>query len=156
MRLIIYIYVSRSDGGRGIKQIRPIYETRIIAVRQQLLWNYNRNNLIQYIVNSEEQDIIGLLKNFYIYDISAMIITSNQDRLVKPSQNPRTYRINRITQIKKMHGFFHKKLINNDEIGQKRSCSRTKPTLWHHTLKATLQQFEIRKFQPNSWNIKGK
>ena len=33
----IYIYVSRSDGGRGIKQIRPIYETRIIAVRQQLL-----------------------------------------------------------------------------------------------------------------------
>ena len=40
---IDYIYVSRSDGGRGIKDIRTLYESRIIAVRQ---------HLIQYIVNS--------------------------------------------------------------------------------------------------------
>ena len=34
--------------------------------------------------------------------------------------------MNRITQTKKMHGYFYKKLINNDKIDQKLSCSRTK------------------------------
>ena len=55
---IDYIYVTRSAGGRGIKQIRTLYESRIIAVRQHLLQNNNQGNLIQYIVNSKEQDII--------------------------------------------------------------------------------------------------
>ena len=59
---IDYIYVSRSNGGRGIKHIRTLYESRIIAVRQNLLRNDNRSNLIQYIVNSEEQDIIRVGK----------------------------------------------------------------------------------------------
>ena len=59
---IDYIYVSRSNGGRGINQIRTLYESRIIAVRQHLLRNNNRSNLIQYIVNSEEQDIIRVGK----------------------------------------------------------------------------------------------
>ena len=59
---IDYIYVSRSDGGRGIKQIRTLYGSRIIAVRQNLLQNNNRSNLIQYIVNSEEHDIIRVGK----------------------------------------------------------------------------------------------
>ena len=57
-----YIYVSRSDGGRGIKQMRTLYESRIIAVRQHLLQNNKRSNLIQYIVNSEEQDFIRVGK----------------------------------------------------------------------------------------------
>ena len=34
--------------------------------------------------------------------------------------------MNRITQIKKMHGYLHTKLINNNEIDQKLSCLRTK------------------------------
>ena len=59
---IDYIYVSRSNGGRGIKQIQALYESRIIAVRQHLLRNNKRNKLIQYIVNSEEEDIIRVGK----------------------------------------------------------------------------------------------
>ena len=51
---INYFYVSRCNGGRGIKQIRTLYESRIIAVRQLLLRNKDRNNLIRYIVKSEE------------------------------------------------------------------------------------------------------
>ena len=62
MILIIYIYDSRSNGGRGIKQTRAFYESRIIAVRQHLLRNNNQSNLIQYIVNSEEQEIIRVAK----------------------------------------------------------------------------------------------
>ena len=50
---IDHIYGRRPDGGRGIKQIRTLYESRIIAVRQ---------HLIQYIVNSEGQGIIKVGK----------------------------------------------------------------------------------------------
>ena len=34
--------------------------------------------------------------------------------------------MNRITKIKKMRGYFHKKLTNNGKINQKLLCSRTK------------------------------
>ena len=60
--IYIYIYVGRSNGGRGIKQIQTLYKSRIIAVSQHLLRNNNRSNLMQYIVNSEEQDIIRVGK----------------------------------------------------------------------------------------------
>ena len=42
--------------------MRTLYESRIIAVRQHLLQNNKRSNLIQYIVNSEEQDFIRVGK----------------------------------------------------------------------------------------------
>ena len=60
---INYLYVSRCNGGRGIKQIRTLYEIRIIAVRQHLLRNKDRNNLIRYIVKSEEEETIRVGKD---------------------------------------------------------------------------------------------
>ena len=55
-----YICVSRSDDGRGIKQIRTLYKN--IAPRKHLLQINYRGSLIQYIVNSEEQGFIRLGK----------------------------------------------------------------------------------------------
>ena len=46
---IDYIYVSRSNGGPGKKEIQAFYESRIIAVHQHLLRNNNKSNLIQCI-----------------------------------------------------------------------------------------------------------
>ena len=54
--------MGRSNGGRGIKQIQTLYKCRIIAMSQHLLRNNNRSNLMQYIVNLEEQDIIRVGK----------------------------------------------------------------------------------------------
>ena len=76
---IDYMYVSRSNGGCGIKQTQTLYESRIISVCQHLLQNNNRSNLLQYIVNSEEQDIIKVHKELLDLNKSMMILTSNQD-----------------------------------------------------------------------------
>ena len=123
---IDYTYFSRSNGGLGIKQIRTLYESRIIAVRQHLLRNNNRSNLIQYIVNSEEQDIIRVGKELlnlqHIYDD-----INKQPRLIsKTFTKSKNLQHEQNYTNKKMHGYFYKKLINNDEIDQKLSCSRTK------------------------------
>ena len=123
---IDYIYVSRSNGGRGIKQIQTVYESRIIAVRQHLLRNNNRSSLIQYIINSEEQDIIrvgkGLLDLPHINDD-----INKQPRLIsKTFTKSKNLQHEQNYTNKKMHCYFQKKLINNDDIDQKLSCSRTK------------------------------
>ena len=123
---IDYIYVSRSNGGRGIKQIRTLYESRIIAVRQHLLRNDSRNNLIQYIANSEEQDIIRVGKEpLNLQHINDDI--NKQPRLIsKTFTKSKNLQHEQNYTNKKMYGYFYKKLINNDKIDQKLSCSRTK------------------------------
>ena len=50
------------NGGRGIKLIQILYESRIIAVRQHLLCNKDRNNLIGCIIKSEEENTIRVEK----------------------------------------------------------------------------------------------
>ena len=124
--MILIIYVSKCNGGRGIKQIRTLFESRIIAVRQHLLRNDNRNNLIQYIVNSEEQDIIRVGKErLDLQHINDDI--NKQPRLIsKTSTKSKNLQHKQNYLNKKMHGYFYKKLINNDEIDQKLSCLRTK------------------------------
>ena len=95
-------------------------------MRQHLLRNNNQSNLIQYIVNSEEQEIIRVAKE--LLDLQYIIDDmNNQRRLIRKTftksknlQHEQNY------TNQKMHGYFHKKLINNDEIDQKISCSRTK------------------------------
>ena len=121
---IDYICVSRSDDGRGIKQIRTLYKS--IALRQHLLQNNNRGSLIQYIVNSEEQGIIRFGKEL----LDLQYINNNinkQPRLIsKTFTKFNNLQRKRNCANKKMHGYFYKKLINNNEIDQKLSCLRTK------------------------------
>ena len=145
-----YIYVSRSDGGRGIKQIRTLFGSRIIAVCQHLLGNNNWSNLIQYIVNSEEQDIIrGGKKLLDLQHIKDDI--NKQSRVIsktftksKALQHEQNY------PNKKIQGYFHKKLINNNETDKKLSCSRTENRSMTSHFEDYLAAIQDRKFQPNS------
>ena len=43
------IYMSRAKGGRGLRSIRTLYESRIISLRQHLLRNANRNETQGYV-----------------------------------------------------------------------------------------------------------
>ena len=117
---IDYIYVRRSDGERGVKQIRTLYESTIVAVRQ---------HLIQYIVNSEEQDIIKVGKE--LLDLQHIKNDINkQPRLIsKTFKKSKNLQHEQNYTNKKIRGYFHTKLINNGQIDQKRSCSRTKNAL---------------------------
>ena len=82
--------------------------------------------MIQYIVNSEEQGIIRLGKEL----LDLQYINNNinkQPRLIsKTFTKFNNLQRKRNCANKKMHGYFYKKLINNNEIDQKLSCLRTK------------------------------
>ena len=91
-----------------------------------ILNNNKLNNLIQYIVNSKEQDIIRVGKELLdLQHISDDI--NKQPRLIsKIFTNSKNLQHEQNYTNKKMDGYFHKRLINNDEIDQKISCSRIK------------------------------
>ena len=53
------IYMNRVKGGRGLRSIRTLYESRIISLRQHLLKNANRNEILWYVRQCEQAYIIG-------------------------------------------------------------------------------------------------
>ena len=52
------IYMSRVKGGRGLRSIRTLCESRIISFRQHLLRNTNRNEILGYVRECEQAYII--------------------------------------------------------------------------------------------------
>ena len=52
------IHMSRVKGGRDVRRIRTLYESRIISLRQHLLRNANRNEILGYVSECEQAYII--------------------------------------------------------------------------------------------------
>ena len=52
------IHKSRVKGGRGLKSIRTLYKNRIISLRQHLLRNANRNEILGYVREFKQGYII--------------------------------------------------------------------------------------------------
>ena len=123
---INYLYVSRCNGGRGIKQMRTLYESRTIAVRQHLLRNKDRNNLIRYIVKSEDEDTIRVGEELLDLQSIADDISKQPKAISKNFYKSKIVKHEHKYKIKKIRAYFHKKLTENDEIDQKLLCSKTK------------------------------
>ena len=51
------LYMQRSFGGRGLRQVQSSYESRIIAIRQYLIKNLHRNSVLKYIYEKETNGI---------------------------------------------------------------------------------------------------
>ena len=47
------MYMTRVKGGSGLRSIRTLYESRIISLRQHLLRNANRNEILGYVSEYE-------------------------------------------------------------------------------------------------------
>ena len=52
------LYISRKKGRRGLKEIKTMHESRLIAIRQHLLINNSRNNIMGYVIECEQSSII--------------------------------------------------------------------------------------------------
>ena len=52
------LYMQKSFGGRGLRQVQSSYESRIIAIRQHLIKNLHRNSVLEYIYEKETNDIL--------------------------------------------------------------------------------------------------
>ena len=52
------LYFCRRDGGRGIRGIRTMYESRIISIRQHLRNIKNKSEIHEYVYQSEDNNIV--------------------------------------------------------------------------------------------------
>ena len=54
------LYLPRLQGGRGFKMVPRMFESRVIAIAQYLTINSNRNNIIKFVYEQEQQNIIRI------------------------------------------------------------------------------------------------
>ena len=54
------LYIPRSEGGRALKSIVRIYESRIVSVAQHLELNNSHNTGLQFVAEHEQNDIVRL------------------------------------------------------------------------------------------------
>ena len=72
--------MQRNLGGRGLRQIQRVFESRIISIRQYLLGNRNRNTTIAYICDEEKDNLLRLEENLLqTYEVDTNL-----------NQNPKT------------------------------------------------------------------
>ena len=50
--------MTRVNGGRGLRNIRTLCESRIISLRKHLLRNANRNEILGYVSDCEQAYIV--------------------------------------------------------------------------------------------------
>ena len=115
---------KRKEGGRGLKLEQILFESRVVALRQHLTQIASRSNILKFVYESEQNNILRigseLLINGKTEDdfeerpkiISQKLIQKEQDRLT-------TNYIN-----KKMHGYFFKKMMSDENINMKLSKTR--------------------------------
>ena len=63
------IYMRWVKGGRGIRGIRTLYESRIFSLQQHLLRNANRNEILGYVSECEQACIIRVINELLINNI---------------------------------------------------------------------------------------
>ena len=115
------LYINRKEGGRGLKLVRILFESRVVALRQHLTQIASRSNILKFVYESEQNNTLRigreLLINSNLEDdfeerpkiISQKLIQKEQDRLTT----------NYID--KKMHGYFFKKMMSDENINMKLS-----------------------------------
>ena len=54
------LFIARSGGGRGLKSIASMYESRIVSVMQHLELDKSHNTSLQFVAEQEQNDIIRL------------------------------------------------------------------------------------------------
>ena len=54
------LYLTRSQGDRGLKMVARVFENRVVAVGQYLMINSSRSNIIKFVYEQEQQNIIQI------------------------------------------------------------------------------------------------
>ena len=54
------LYLPRSQGDRGLKMVARVFENRVVAVGQYLMINSSRSNIIKFVYEQEQQNIIQI------------------------------------------------------------------------------------------------
>ena len=120
------LYMQKSLGGRGLRQVQSSYESRIIAIRQHLINNLHRNSALEYIYEKETNDILRvgqeLLQKYNIVSIPNEPPKSISKKFTKADQ---TSKREHFVQ-KPLHGYFCKLMDNDNNIDKQQSLAWTK------------------------------
>ena len=78
------LHIERNLGGRGLRQIERVFESRIISIRQCLLRNRDRNTNIAYICDEKKDSLLRLGENLLqAYEINTNL-NQNSKTVSKP------------------------------------------------------------------------
>ena len=131
--MIFLSYVDKKSGGRGLRSINIMFESRLVALRQHLTHSITRNEIMHYIHESETGNILRVANDL----INSQNIEDNENyhpgkissKYVKLSRK----NLNERYINKKMHGYFRKQLEkdDNNDMGKSNSRSITKNVTSH-------------------------
>ena len=113
------LYLQRKNGGRGLKCIRTSYEARIIAAKIHLQRQSIKNKYLACVLKHEEKKLIRVGREL----LESMNIEEVENS--EPKLLSRTYVRELLKQKaeafknKPLHGYFRKKVIENEEVDQK-------------------------------------
>ena len=109
------IYMSRVKGGRGLRSIRTLYESRIISFRQHLLRNTNRNEILGYVRECEQAYIIRVGNELLVNNDISETLDAKPKTLSRKYTKAKAKKHEQQYIKKKMHGYYYRKLQQNDK-----------------------------------------
>ena len=118
------LYLPRRNGGRGLKNVKTLYESRIISISQHLKLNRERNKYLREVVAYEEDKIIQVA-----YELLNKHNIANENKspkyLSKTSTGKLNENHNRDFMSKSLHGYITKTTLESQEIDKQLSLSWT-------------------------------
>ena len=54
------LYIDRKKGGRGLKSVQTLFESRVVALRQHLTQIVSRSNILTFVYESEQNNIFRI------------------------------------------------------------------------------------------------
>ena len=95
------LYMQKSFGGRGLRQMQCSYESRIIAIRQHLIKNLHRNSVLEYIYEKETNDILRVGQESIKNTTFLITLMNHQNLLVENLQ--RLIKLENVITLYKSH-----------------------------------------------------
>ena len=118
------LYLPRRNGGRGLKNVKTLYESRIISISQHLKLNRERNKYLREVVAHEEDKIIRVA-----HELLNKHNIANENKspkyLSKTFSEKQNENHKRDFMSKPFHGYITKTTLESQEIDKQLSLSWT-------------------------------
>ena len=109
------LYLPRRNGGRGLKNVKTLYESRIISISQHLKLNRERNKYLREVVAHEEDKIIRVA-----HELLNEHNIANENKSPKYFSKTFTEKLNedhnRDFMSKPLHGYITKTTLDYQQI----------------------------------------
>ena len=118
------LYLPRRNGGRGLKNVKTLYESRIISISQHLKLNRERNKYLREVVAHEEDKIIRVA-NELLNKHNIANENKSPKHLSKTFTGKQHGNHKRDFMSKPLHGYITKTTLETQDIDTQLSLLRT-------------------------------